>query len=86
MYKRFVPFLASSKQRARLRHSVSLDKLSIAKLGRQYNIIASQLQTPPPQLTDEDLENGTFPWSELSGTICLLHVFNSKSLFFHFII
>ena len=64
-----VSFTDSSKERARLRHTISEDRKKLYHLVMKYNKLievygGSQLE---PSNFDDTLR-GIFPWSELSGT------------------
>ena len=60
--------IASSKQRARLRHAISEDRTKLKKLQQQYNVMVRLLPSADEDiLNEEELLNGQFPWSQLAG-------------------
>ena len=65
----FVIFIASSKMRASLRHSVSNDKKKMIQSVKKYNEILRLLSSSPPELSESDYLSGIFPWSPLTGII-----------------
>lgn len=67
MYSFFV--LASSKQRASLRKSISEEKNRIKKYVSEYKKVVVESNMQIPVVTEEEVMLAQFPWSQLSGII-----------------
>jgi len=62
-------YLASSKQRARLRQAISADHTKLKKLIQQYNTVS--VAAVEPGILEEDIFSGQFIWSELTSKACI---------------
>ena len=59
-------YIASSKQRARLRQAISADHTKLKKLIQQYNTV-SVAAAVEPGILEEDIFSGQFTWSQLTS-------------------
>jgi uncharacterized protein YPO0396 len=55
----------SSKQRSALRSSVTKERKKISKLVARYQVLVHQIGDQP--LVEEEILQGNFPWSALTG-------------------
>lgn len=69
----FVP-VASSKQRSKLRSSLSSEKTKLGVTVVKYNSLSSIVEEVTPTSVDEVI-NGKFPWSLLAGTYVCTYVY-----------
>lgn len=60
-------YIASSKQRSKLRSSLSSEKTKLEVTVANYNSLSSMVDEVMPTSVDEVI-NGKFPWSLLGGT------------------
>jgi len=60
-------WIATSKQRTSLRRAVASDKKKIAEYIMQYNAVLTDLNLIESPLSSEEVMEGKFPWSAISG-------------------
>ena len=60
-------FIATSKQRTSLRRAVASDKKKIMECITQYNTILTELHPSDDYLSIEEVMDGKFPWSAITG-------------------
>jgi len=58
---------ATSKQRTSLRRVVTSDKKKIMEFITQYNTIMTELHPFEDNLSIEEVMDGKFPWSAITG-------------------
>ena len=64
-----VNYTASSKQRAHMRHSLVADKKRLESCVDKYNELCSAIEEEYHATTVENILDGDFPWSLLTGTV-----------------
>ena len=60
-------WIATSKQRTSLRRAVASDKKKIAEYIILYNAVLTDLDLTESPLSSEEVMEGKFPWSAISG-------------------
>ena len=62
-------YIATSKQRSRLRQAISADHAKLKKLIQHYNTVC--VAAAQQGILEEDILNGQFSWSQLTGKVQL---------------
>ena len=60
--------IATSKQRTSLRRAIAADKKKMMECIAQYNDIVAELYPSEDNLSIDEIMDGKFPWSAITGT------------------
>jgi len=60
-------YVATSKQRSRLRQAISADHAKLKKLIQHHNTVS--VVAAKQGILEEDILNGQFSWSQLTGKV-----------------